>query len=171
MNYFIKRAIAYFVDCIIVFSIIMLVLQWAIFSQFRDVIGITDAWFRSSWNMQLYVLLSISIPVWLYFAYFDSKHSKGSFGKRLFKLSVKDNSGGGISFSKSLFRSILKLLPWEIAHIGVIWPTPIYFEAEPTVRILTIIGMALFLIYVFSILIDKDKRSLYDIVLNVNVVN
>jgi uncharacterized RDD family membrane protein YckC len=112
--------------------------------------------------MLLYVLTSISIPVWIYFAYFDSEKSKGTFGKRIFNLEVQDNKNQKISFLKSLLRTILKLLPWEIAHIGVIFPSPLYYENEPAVRLLSYVGLFLFVIYVLSIWTDSKKRTIYD---------
>jgi uncharacterized RDD family membrane protein YckC len=90
MKYFLERTIAYFIDCIIAFAVVMLIIQWAVLSHVREFVGITDAWFQNSINMQLYVLITISIPVWIYFAYFDSVKSKGTFGKRVFKLGVRE---------------------------------------------------------------------------------
>ncbi|MGQ1891792.1 RDD family protein [Thermophagus sp. OGC60D27] len=162
MKYFIERTLAYFIDCFIAFAVVMLMIQWAILSHIREFFGITDMWFQSSINMQLYVLTSISIPVWIYFAYFDSKKANGTFGKRIFKLEVRDNKNQKIGFGKSLFRAILKLLPWEIAHMGVIFPTPIYYENEPAVRIVSYVGLLLFAIYVISIWTDSRKRTIYD---------
>ena len=148
--------------CLIAFAVVMLFIQWAILSHLRESFGITDIWFQSSINMQLYVLTSISIPVWIYFAYFDSKKSKGTFGKRIFNLVVKNNKNQKIDFWKSLGRTILKLLPWEIAHIGVIFPTPIYYENEPSVRILSYFGLLIFAIYVISIWTNSRKLAIYD---------
>jgi uncharacterized RDD family membrane protein YckC len=162
MKYFFERTLVYFIDCFIAFALVMLIIQWAVLSHLRESFGITDVWFQSSINMQLYVLTSISIPVWIYFAYFDSEKSKGTFGKRIFKLEVKDNKNQKISFGKSLLRTILKLLPWEIAHIGIIFPTPLYYENEPAVRILSYIGLLLLAIYFISIWTDSKKRSIYD---------
>ncbi len=162
MKYFIERTLAYFIDCLIAFSVVMLIIQWAILNHLRESFGITDIWFQSSINMQLYVLTSISIPVWIYFAYFDSKKSKGTFGKRIFNLVVKNNKNQKIDFWKSLGRTILKLLPWEIAHIGVIFPTPIYYENEPSVRILSYFGLLIFAIYVISIWTNSRKLAIYD---------
>lgn len=162
MKYFLKRTLAYFIDCLIAFAVVMLVFQWGILSHIRDSIGITDAWFTSSINMQLYVLTTISIPVWAYFTYFDSNKSKGTFGKRIFKFSVEDSENQKISLQKSFLRTAFKLLPWEIAHIGVIFPTPLYFEDAPNLRILSYFGILLFIIYVLSILINAKKQSLYD---------
>ncbi len=168
--YFIKRALAYWIDCLVAFSTVMLVFQWAILSQFRDLIGITDEWFKDSINMHLYVLLTISIPVLLYFAYFDTKHAKGTFGKRLFKLEVKSVSDHQISLGRSFLRTFLKLLPWEIAHIGVIYPEPVYFQQNANIHFVTYIGLFIFLVYVVGILVSSKRQTLYDRVVNTHVV-
>jgi len=162
MKHLLKRTFAYFIDCTICYSFIMLILQWAILSHIRESIGMTNEWFEKSWNMELYVLASISLPVWLYFIYFDSNRTKGTIGKRIMKLSVLNNDNQRISPSKSFQRTFLKLSPWEIAHIGIIFPTPIYFEDEPTIRLLTIAGILLFIIYMVSIILDSNGQSIYD---------
>lgn len=133
-------------------------------------IGLTDEWFEISWNMQVYVLLTISLPVWFYFTYFDSKYSRGSFGKRIMKLSVTDSEEKKIGVRKSFFRTILKLSPWEIAHIGVIFPTPLYFSQNADIRFATIFGILLFGIYATSIVIDTARRSIYDKLLGTKVI-
>ncbi len=163
MKYFLKRVISYLIDCLIAFAAIMLIVQWAILSHVRGSIGITDDWFTSSFNMYLYVLTTISLPVWLYFTYFDSKQSKGTLGKRIFKLSVQEEKyRTRISVSKSFVRAVLKLLPWEIAHLGVIFPTPLYYEEEPEIRLLSYIGLVLLTIYVASIFLSSTKQTIYD---------
>ncbi|WP_160114719.1 RDD family protein [Aquimarina sp. AU474] len=161
---------AYLIDCIICYSLVMLVIQWAILSNIRESLGITEEWFKSSLNMELYVLISISIPVWAYFVYFDSNKTKGTFGKRILKLSVRDQENKTMSLSKSFQRTILKLAPWEIAHLGVIFPTPIYFENEPDIRILTIVGILLFSIYMISIVFNTNGQSLYDKLIGTKVI-
>ena len=160
--YFIKRTLAYFLDCFIAFTGVMLIFQWAILSNLRSIFGITENWFQISLHMHLYVFVSISIPVWLYFSYFDSIYSKGTFGKRILKLKLVDTNQQKISFSKSIKRTILKLLPWEIIHLGIIYPRPIYFENEPEIRLFVFIGIALFISYILSIWLDTKKQSVYD---------
>jgi len=100
MKYFSKRTLAYIIDCLVCFGVLMLVIQLIILSPVRPLMGITNEWLANSLNLQLYVLTTISIPTWVYFAYFDSNKSKGTIGKRLMKLSVRDDS--------SLNQSILK---------------------------------------------------------------
>lgn len=171
MKHFLKRSLAYFIDCGIAYTLIMLVIQWAIFSNIRGSIGIDDDWFKNSWNTELYVLTSISLPVWIYFIYFDSRKTKGTFGKRLLKLKVVDSDARQMSLGKSFIRTALKLAPWEIAHIGVVFPTPMHYESDPQIRILTIVGIALFIAYILSILFSVQGRSLYDRILGTRVVS
>ncbi len=171
MKYFLRRTFAYFIDCSIAYLFVMLIIQWAILSQLRVYVGITEVWFQSSINMHLYVFSSISFPVYLYFAYFDSRHSKGTFGKRLCKLRVNDIKNHKISFLKSFWRAILKLLPWEIAHLGIIHPTPVYFENEPNIRILTYIGLLLFTVYFISIWFSSKQQTIYDKVVGTLVLD
>jgi uncharacterized RDD family membrane protein YckC len=120
--------------------------------------------------MELYVITSISLPVYLYFAYFDSNRAKGTFGKRAMKLSVREETNQSISFMKSFARVILKLLPWEIIHIGIIFPTPMYFETEPDIRIMTVLGILLFMSYILSIFLNKGE-VIYDWTLKTKVIN
>lgn len=165
-----KRALAYFIDCIICYSLVMLIIQWAILSQFREQLGITTTWLANGLNMEIYVLTSISFPVWIYFSLLDSHLAKGTLGKRILKLSVtKADSSGKISFPKSFLRTILKLLPWEIAHLGVNFPTPMYFDANPELRVLPILGMALLMINTISMLISRNGQTLYDLAINTEV--
>lgn len=171
MNYFLKRTAAYLIDCTICYAVVMLVIQWGILSFTREAIGITDEWLRLSLNLEAYVLLTISLPVWLYFTWMDSERTKGSIGKRVVGLAVRGRAEGGrISIGKSFTRTVLKLLPWEIAHLGVIFPTPMYFEEQPGIRILTLVGILLFAIYVISIFLSQKNQSLYDRLLATEVV-
>lgn len=172
MTYFIRRTLAYLLDCLIAYSAVMLFIQWALLSQFREQLGITDDWFRLSSHMQLYVFLTISIPVWSYFALMDSRLSRGTFGKRVFRLKVVQESGSrSPGIGRSYFRTFLKLLPWEIAHLGVIYPTPLYFENEAQLRVGTYAGIVLLLIYIVSVMISRKGQSMYDRLLGINVIS
>ena len=172
MRRLLKRGLAYLIDCTICYSLLMLIGQWAIISNIRETIGITDEWFRDSLNTELYVLITISLPVWIYFTYFDSNRSKGTFGKRMMNLSVRNSADRErITLGRSFKRTFFKLLPWEIAHIGVIFPTPLYFMEEPEVRFLTILGILLLVGFALSILFDAHGRSIYDRLAGTEVID
>ncbi len=171
MKYFLRRAIAYSIDCLLCYGIIMLVLQWAILSNLHPLLGINEEWFQTSLNVQLYVLLTISVPVWAYFTYFDSDKSSGTIGKRLMKLSVVDDEDQRLDLQRSFQRTFLKLLPWEVAHLGVIWPEPIYFADDPNVRIFTIVGLLLLALYAFSVVLSTKQQSVFDRWLDTTVLS
>ena len=172
MKYILKRTAAYFIDCAIAFSIVMLVFQYGMMRPIRKLLGIGEEWFHSSINMEIYVLLSISLPVWLYFSILDSSEKKGTFGKRILKLSVvKKITNNKLGFKKSFLRTACKLLPWEIAHLGIIFPIPLNYAEDPSIRVLSILGMVLFMIYFLSILWDKEKQSIYDKLMRTIVVD
>lgn len=163
VNYLARRTTAYFVDCIIAFTISMLFIQGLIMINLQPYLGIDDQWFRNSINMEIYVLLTISLPVWLYFAIMESSEKRATLGKRLVNLEVLNSTTTNkINFTQSISRTILKLLPWEIAHIGVIFPTPLHYAETAEIRTLTIIGLVLFVVYFVSIALDQQSRSLYD---------
>ena len=170
MKYFIKRTLAYLIDCFIAYAAVMLLIQWALLSQIRDQLGISMEWFRVSTHMQLYVFLTISVPVWTYFALMDSKAARGTWGKRVFKLRVLGKTGQeSPRTGRSYLRTFLKLLPWEIAHVGVIFPTPLYFEAEAALRPWTYVGIALLICYVLSMIFSKKGQTVYDLILGTQV--
>lgn len=171
MKYLMKRATAYLIDCIIAFTIVMLLFQWVVLSHVRGFFGITDLWFHDSWNMWLYVFISISLPIWFYFSYLDCRISKGTIGKRVMKLELTNLNRSKIGFGKAAVRTVLKLLPWELAHIGVIFPSPLYYNPEPSVRTLTVLAIILFIVYVIYISVAKSNQSLYDKLLGTQVIS
>lgn len=171
MNYFLRRTAAYLIDCTICYAVVMLVIQWAILSHTREAIGLSDEWFKDSLQLEVYVLLTISLPVWLYFTWMDSKEKRGTFGKRIVGLAVRvEGKTGRIGLGKSFLRTILKLLPWEIAHLGVVFPTPLYFTEQPNIRVLTLLGILLFILYGVSIILSQKNQSWYDRLLKTEVV-
>ena len=169
-NYLLKRSLAYFIDVSIVYLFVMLVIQMLILVPIRNYFGITEAWFRIGWNVQMYVLLTISIPVWLYFIISEASKHRATFGKRLMKLEVLNVNGNSrISISTSVKRTFFKLLPWELIHIGLNLPKPVWFQENPEFRYLTLFGSLLFVGYfTFLIYFNKNKTP-YDSILGTEV--
>ena len=71
------------------------------------------------WQGQAVGLFSLTIPVVFYFAVCESSRWQASIGKRLLGLRVQQLSGERLTFRRSLRRSLLKFLPWELAHCFV----------------------------------------------------
>lgn len=167
-QYIIKRSLAYFIDVSIVYVVLMLVLQLLILTPLRTKFGMDENWFRDGWNVQWYVWLTISLPTWLYFIISEASEYSATFGKCLFKLKVLKNKSQRLSYISSFKRTALKLLPWELIHIGLNLPKPVWFEENPEFRHLVLLGSILFVIYFIMVLITR--KTPYDKFLNTEVV-
>jgi uncharacterized RDD family membrane protein YckC len=129
------RGIAYLIDSFFAF-LIFAITQPLVFSPMRSALGVTENWFHSGLNTELYTILTISIPVWLYFAILESSPWRATIGKRILGLQVVDSSSQTqIRFPRSLLRTIVKLLPWELVHLANNLPVPIWYADEPGFRV------------------------------------
>lgn len=68
------------------------------------------------WSAQAIGLLTMTVPVTLYFALCECSASRASLGKRLLALVVSTETGDRLSFGAALSRNALKFLPWEFGH-------------------------------------------------------
>jgi len=70
----------------------------------------------NAWRAQGVGLLTMTLPVTLYFAICESSRMQGSLGKRILGLVVSRDNGGRLSFGSALLRNALKFIPWELGH-------------------------------------------------------
>jgi uncharacterized RDD family membrane protein YckC len=68
-------------------------------------------------------LVTLTLPVLLYFALAEQSSWRGTPGKRRLGLEVGSVGGGSVPMGRSMLRSALKFAPWELAHT-VIWHSP-----------------------------------------------
>jgi uncharacterized RDD family membrane protein YckC len=68
---------------------------------------------------QVLGVITLTLPVVLYFALSEASSRQGSIGKQATRLKVTDVLGKRIGIGRSLLRSGLKFLPWELAHTFV----------------------------------------------------
>ncbi len=173
MNYssIFRRLVAYIIDILVVFLLLVSLLQLAVFVPLRSmVIGSAD-WFRSGWHTEAYTWLTISLPVWLYFILFESSSWKATPGKRLMRLQTVDStSGGRINFLRSLLRTVIKLLPWELAHFTNNIPVPMWYDPNPTFRIGFAIVPLLVLVYLVVASLTRHRQAPHDLAATTVVV-
>ena len=156
------RGMAYLIDCCFVF-VIFAITQLLIFAPVRSVFGITDNWFKSGLNTQLYTIVTISIPVWLYFSILESSSWRATIGKRILGIHVVDSiSQSQIRFPYSLLRTVIKLLPWELAHLGNNLPEPIWYAKEPGLRIGFVFSGLLMTGYVVVLCVNSRRQCIHD---------
>lgn len=113
----------------------------------------------------------ITLPVSLYFILCECSKWQGTLGKRKMGIRVVEGFGQRIGIGRSTVRTVIKLLPWEVAHFGI-WrlmlPTNL---SETTVFIiLNAVNLAI-LVYLIIPLTNKRKKNVYDWVAGTEVIH
>lgn len=81
---------------------------------------LSETLFGAPGRAQLIGFVLITLPVTLYFAYFESSPRQATWGKGWLGLKVTDLAGQRLTFVRALLRTIGKFIPWELAHT-LIW--------------------------------------------------
>jgi uncharacterized RDD family membrane protein YckC len=71
---------------------------------------------ENPWTGQAIGVLSMTVPVTLYFALCESSAMRASLGKRMLGLVVTRETGGRLLFGAALLRNAVKFVPWEFGH-------------------------------------------------------
>jgi uncharacterized RDD family membrane protein YckC len=160
----VRRAGAYLVDCAVM-TAAFLVLQSFVFLPLRHRLIGSDEWLMAGGvPLEIYTLLTISLPTWLYFAWSEQSTWQGTIGKRVFRLIVTDIEGDRIGFGRAMLRTVIKMLPWEISHLTVNLPTSIMYEPQPQFRFGFVFVFVLLVLYPALILLTRRHQSLHDLI-------
>lgn len=71
---------------------------------------------ENPWMAQGIGLLTMTVPVTLYFALCESSAMRASIGKHILGLIVSRETGERLSFGSALLRNGVKFVPWEFGH-------------------------------------------------------
>lgn len=174
-----RRIFAYAIDVMIAYGIVLVVFQSFIFPLAFMMVG---EFYLSGPLIEIYTLLTISLPVWLYFAFLESRKRGASLGKRLLSIKVNTEDGQTLRFNQALTRIVIKLLPWEIAHMAInlpvnAWINPQTGTIDPATAtlgpfrsgfLLSVYILALW--YLFLAWRSEKNQSLHDRVMNTVVL-
>jgi len=124
-------------------------------------LGISPSWVGSSGRGQLVGFLSVTLPVTLYFAITEASHKHASWGKQKLSLRVTDLAGLGVGWPRSMARTVLKFVPWELAHTAI-WRLRFATGNATTWSIM--LGLVWMLIFanLTSLLVSRKCQTLYD---------
>jgi len=115
--------------------------------------------------------LLITMPVTLYFALFEASSRQATLGKARMGLMVTGLSGLRLSPLRSVGRTVLKFIPWELAH-ACIWQ--VSFARDKSSAIYAVGFAIVWLIIgtnVVSLLVSPTRQTLYDRVVGAVVVH
>jgi len=112
----------------------------------------------------------MTLPVSLYFILCECSKWQGTLGKRKMGVCVVDGSGQRIGIVRSVVRTSVKFLPWELAHFSI-WQLMIPSSiSDITIYItLSIVNMAI-LVYILIPLTNKKRKNVYDWVAGTEVI-
>ncbi len=164
-----KRAGAFALDYLVILGYLLGIALLALLA--NAIFGANEWLFGDRIRAQFVAFLIVTLPVTLYFAISESSASQATWGKRRLKLKVADRNGNQIGVWRSLARTLLKFIPWELSHT-LIWQ--IYFSTQ----IESIwINYGFTLVYLLiglniaSLLLTKSHQTLYDLLTNTYVIH
>lgn len=156
LNYIRKRFTALLIDWLIMSLYIVLLLSITMlfyYIFFGKVPEITQM------GTQFIAALTTVIPICIFSIVYEIKSKYGSIGKRIMGLQVVRSSK---TIYHPIIRNIIKFLPWQLAHIAVIYG--IYQGFGTTVFIIFyVLSLGLVILFISQVIFTKEHRHLGDI--------
>jgi len=115
-----------------------------------------------------FAFVTLVAPATLTFAWQESSTRQATFAKRHMGLRVVDRAGRRLSLPRSLTRSVVKFLPWQLAHTAVF-----ALIADPESMGMVALSITAQVVVVGSVLVmtlDPQHRALHDWVAGTRVV-
>ncbi len=164
-----KRVGAFALDYLLILGYLLGVIILSLLA--NSVFGASQWLFADRIRAQLVAFFIVTLPVTLYFAISESSQSKATWGKRRLKLQVADQDGARIGFWRSLARTLLKFILWELSHT-LIWQ--LYFSRQTE---MVWINYGFGLVYVLiglnivSLMRTRTNQTLYDLLTKTYVIS
>lgn len=111
---------------------------------------------------QFIAFLLVTLPITLYFAINESSPRQATWGKQRLGIRVTDSNGMRISFGRAFLRTLLKFVPWEIAHT-LVWQIKFYQHISPAITGGLILVYTLVGLNILSLVLTKTHQTLYDL--------
>jgi uncharacterized RDD family membrane protein YckC len=163
-----QRAKAFALDYVIILVyLVAITLSGLLLNSLTSV----NQWFFSDRvRAQLTGFLLLTLPISLYFAISESSFRQATWGKSKVGLKVTDDNAKRISLGRSLARTALKFIPWELSHT-LIWN--ISFSPQSSSNL---VNYGFVLVYVLiglnlaSLIMTKKHQTIYDVLARTCVV-
>jgi len=127
--------------------------------------GAAAAIFSSPVRADLFAFFALILPVIIYFTLGESSLAQATWGKRRAGVSVISTAGGRLSRPQAFLRSLVKFIPWQIAHTSLFnipgWPLNPQPPSPWVIAGFTVVWI-LVLLYLLSLALTPTHRAPYD---------
>jgi uncharacterized RDD family membrane protein YckC len=164
MHLIFKRILAFMIDCVVI--VVYAAILFAV-TMILSQAGMVTLGSVHPVTGQLIGFCTLTLPVILYCIIFEAGQRHATIGKRILKIEVTADE---ITTGQIIVRNIIKFLPWECAHAGVLWINYIKTPDTPLwIWFLLIVPQIAVVAYTMSVVAAKGSRSLYDMIAGTRV--
>jgi len=167
------RLIAFAYDYLVILAYLAVLTAVSIVPAILSPHTISGLLFDSPLKSDFITFILLVLPVILYFTFGESSSQMATWGKRKAGLRVVNQNGGRITRPRAFIRSLVKFLPWQLAHTGLyhIPGWPLAPEAPPPFVLAAFAGVWLMVgAYIGTMLFTRTHRTPYDWLVNSFVV-
>ncbi len=118
--------------------------------------------FRQPVQSDVAAFVVLVLPVVLYFAIAESSQQGATWGKQKLGLRVIRVDGGRLEIWRSLLRSLIKFLPWQLAHTAIFHSSENGMLSQLVLWLLYLSAYGLVILYLLMVWQSATHRSLYD---------
>lgn len=161
-----RRLLAYWLDMTLT-ACLLIGAQLLLHTMFS---GFPFDYLDRGYEIELWVLATFSMPVWMYFIWSELSLRK-TIGKQLLGLKVISEKGPRLTFLQVLVRTFIKLLPWELTHLIILVPEPWWGADEPANVLWIYLPNAMMILYIAVLLSGRGVKGLHDYPARTGVVH
>ena len=163
---FAKRLKAFAFDYLIICGyIVLLTTVTMAVVKISGLLGTPLQWPENPILADLMAFIMLVLPVILYFTFQESSPKQSTWGKRKAGIRVVNADGGRLTWRQAFVRSLIKMIPWQIAHTCLFhipgWPFVVTL-IPPAVTAGFILVYVLAGIYLATVFISRKHRTPYD---------
>ncbi len=161
-----RRLIAFALDYLVISAYLVVLVAFAFVIRLTPLAEPFGGLFANPLSAELSAFVLLVLPVVLYFALFEASERQGTWGKQRLGLKVTDAQGRRLTVPRSLARSLLKFIPWELTH-ACLWNIPGWPLSVVDIPPLIVVGLisvwVIVGIYIATLFLTNQHRSLYDL--------
>jgi uncharacterized RDD family membrane protein YckC len=129
-------------------------------------------WFVDrSWLLSIWTATTMSVPMWTYNTALVAGPRQATLGHRALGVSVVTLDGQPVSAGRSLLRSAVMLMGWELAHVAMFVPRNFATEdAAPWQYVGLVAATAYLMADIVTVVATGGRRSIADLVVGTRLV-